>query len=65
MEGPKQRCGICGWHMVWIRGRFPHQDKRIVCPTCLAERMDTIREMAQKEYGYAYNALVEHEIDVR
>ena len=49
-------CGICGGQMVLIRGRIPGDDKRDVCPTCLAERMDMIREMADRDYGKAYAA---------
>jgi len=48
-------CGICGGNMVNIRGRYPHwEDGREVCPTCLAERMDQIREVADPDYGKAY-----------
>lgn len=38
------RCGVCGGTLVLIRGKHPHEDNREVCPTCLAERMDLIRE---------------------
>lgn len=47
-------CGICGGQMVMIRGRHPQQPKREVCPTCLAERIDMIREMSDRNYGVAY-----------
>lgn len=39
------RCGVCGASKVEIRGRHPGDDRREVCPTCLAERMDDIREI--------------------
>ena len=49
-------CNACGGKMVEIRGRYPKQEKRLVCPTCLAERMDNIREIADSNYGVAYIA---------
>jgi len=49
-------CDVCGGKLVKIRGRYPKEEKREVCPTCLAERMDNIREMADKNYGKAYMA---------
>lgn len=52
---PKENagCNVCGGKMVSIRGKYPYSDKRLVCPTCLAERMDTIREMCDRNYGVA------------
>lgn len=47
-------CGICGGQMVSIRGRYPKEERRNVCPTCLAERMDQIREVSCPDYGIAY-----------
>ncbi len=49
-------CGICGGQMVNIRGRYPQDEKREVCPTCLAERMDQIREVSSPDYGKSYQA---------
>jgi len=49
-------CGVCGGKTVTIRGRHPHDDRREVCPTCLAERMDMIRDLTDKDYGQAYQA---------
>ena len=46
-------CGICGGIMVLIRGMYPKQDKREVCPTCLAEKLDQIRILVDKNYGVA------------
>jgi len=54
-------CDICGGQMVWIRGRYPNQDGRHVCPTCLAERMDQIRELADPDYGRAYQQVSKKE----
>jgi len=56
MSELKGSCGICGGSMVEIRGRYPREIKRIVCPTCLAERMDNIRELCDPDYGKSYQA---------
>jgi hypothetical protein len=50
----EKSCGVCGGKMALIRGRYPHTDKRVVCPTCLCERMEQIREVADDNYGKAY-----------
>ena len=55
-------CGICGGTMVEIRGRYPKQENRKVCPTCLAERMDQIREVSNPDYGLASQAGQEIEL---
>ena len=47
-------CGVCGGTMVFVRGRFAKEPEREVCPTCLAERMDQIREVVHKDYGVAF-----------
>ena len=47
-------CAVCGGTMVYIRGRYPHTDEREVCPTCLAEHMDLIRDISQPDYGQAF-----------
>jgi len=44
-------CGVCGGSMVLIRGRYPGDDKRRVCPTCIMERLESINEMSSKNYG--------------
>ena len=49
-------CAICGGRMVEARGRHPGDAKRIVCPTCLADRLDMIREIAARDYGQACDA---------
>lgn len=38
-------CSVCGGAMVFIRGRYPGQDRREVCPTCLMERTENAMEM--------------------
>ena len=50
----KKSCGVCGGKMVKIRGKYPKDLQREVCPMCLAERMDMIRKMADKQYGVAF-----------
>jgi len=44
-------CPTCGAKLVTIRGRHPHDDRRKVCPTCLQERMDYIRDLLDPNYG--------------
>ncbi len=46
-------CGICGSPMVSIRPRVPEGYRRVVCPTCLADRMYLIREYTNPDYGQA------------
>ena len=47
-------CGVCGSVLVMIRGKYPGDDKREVCPTCLKERMEQINDMSSSTYGQAY-----------
>ena len=47
-------CQTCGAKTTMIRGKYPHEDKREVCPTCLAERMDQIKDISDKDYGKAW-----------
>lgn len=51
------QCAICGGTMVLIRGRYPKEAQREVCPTCLAERVDQIRELSSMGYGAACEAI--------
>lgn len=46
-------CNICSGVQVLIRSRYPGGPMRLVCPTCLQERMDTINEMTAWGYGRA------------
>jgi thiamine pyrophosphokinase len=50
-------CNICGGALVKIRGRYPKLPERIVCPTCLASRLDDIAQMANITYGQTYQEL--------
>jgi hypothetical protein len=49
-------CGICGSKMVWIRGKYPSEKKRKVCPTCAQERLEQIHDISRKDYGQAYQS---------
>lgn len=46
-------CNICGGELILIRGRYPHSDKREVCPTCNTERLEQINEISGNNYGAA------------
>ena len=35
-------CPVCGGRLVEIRGRYPDDPKRKVCPTCLQEMIDDV-----------------------
>lgn len=37
-------CGTCGGKMVSLRGRFSYELKRIVCPTCLIEQIENLKD---------------------
>jgi len=47
-------CRICGNELVEIRGKYPNQEKRKVCATCTTERLEQIFEIANPDYGKAY-----------
>jgi len=53
-QNDKMSCHMCGGLMVRIRGRHPKNDDRIVCPCCIADRLDDIYKMADPNYGKAY-----------
>lgn len=46
-----KRCRCCGMETVDIRGRHPGDPKRKVCPQCLAEKIDQVREILEPTYG--------------
>lgn len=52
----KNRCNVCGDDLVYIRGKYPHTDKRQTCPTCTTERLEQINEISNKDYGKAYQS---------
>jgi len=45
---PFTGCPICGGRLVEIRGRYPGDKKRKVCPTCLQERMDEMADVVME-----------------
>ena len=47
-------CNRCGGTMIEIRGRYPKDPRRMVCPTCAFERLETIHDMTRRDYGTAY-----------
>ena len=51
VRGPLKGCGVCGGHLASIRGRYPGDEKRTVCPTCLQEIEDD--RQAQDQCGCA------------
>jgi len=44
-------CPMCCGRLAIIRGKFPGDDKRTVCPTCLQERMEQIYNVSSHGYG--------------
>ena len=49
-------CGICGGKMVYIRGKYPKDKKRKICPTCAYERLEQINEISSRDYGKCYQS---------
>lgn len=52
-KGPTKVCPVCGAIRVGIRGKCPGEPCRMVCPTCLQERMDNISNVVDDAYGKA------------
>ena len=54
----KNGCGICGGKMIKIRPSYPKGEARVVCPTCLADKMENINKISNikdiQEWGYGY-----------
>jgi hypothetical protein len=48
-----RRRNICGGALVEIRGRYPEDPKRKVCPACLQERLEQINDISSSGYGVA------------
>ena len=46
-------CSKCGYNLVEIRGRYPGKEKRMVCPCCLADKVELIEEICGKNYWEA------------
>lgn len=47
-------CNICGGLMVEIRGRYPKDERRMVCPTCATEKLESIFNLASPFYGQTF-----------
>jgi hypothetical protein len=57
IAGYKPRgCGVCGMALVKISPRYPKGAPRMVCPTCMADRLAMIHEHSAADYGVAYAA---------
>lgn len=54
-------CKVCGGATVSIRGRYPGEVRRVVCPTCLADKLYDIHHMSAPEYGIAMQTTVNNE----
>lgn len=55
-QGEEQHCNICGSFKPLIRGRYPGDPKRRVCPCCTYERLEQIQEISSPDYGKTYQA---------
>ncbi len=44
-------CSVCGGLLAEIRGRYPGDLGRWVCPTCLQEKLEGIREALDPGFG--------------
>ena len=49
-------CDCCGGLMVYVRGRHPGMDNRLVCPTCMAETLDDIKQRMETAHRKIYQA---------
>ena len=49
-------CPVCGGMTARIRGRHPGDAARVVCPLCLADRMNDINSLSSVDYGVASEA---------
>lgn len=45
------QCGCCGDKKVFIRGKYPNSDRRLICPTCSYEKLESINEISNNNYG--------------
>ncbi len=48
-------CNTCAGEAVVIRGKYPGFEKRVICPTCAYERLESIHEMSSDTYEVAYS----------
>lgn len=52
-DKPSPSCDICGGEKAYIRGKHPDEDKRLVCPTCMAETLDDVKDRMGDNYNRA------------
>lgn len=48
---PMKGCEVCGSKLVFIRGKYPGDKKRKICPCCAQERLEDLIEISQPGYG--------------
>ena len=50
----RKGCNCCGGELVFIRGKYPKDEQREICPTCAYERLEEIRRISDADYGKTY-----------
>ena len=45
-------CEVCGGKLVYIRGRYPRDKKRKVCPTCATEIIESLNSNCNNRDAY-------------
>lgn len=44
-------CNQCGGRLATIRGRYPGDKDRKICPTCAQERLEQINQISSEDYN--------------
>lgn len=47
-------CNTCGSKMIYIRGRYPKDKARKICPTCAYEKLEFINQKNNIDYEKTY-----------
>ena len=47
-------CNCCGGKLVFIRGKYPTDKERKICPTCTYERLEEIHRISDADYNKTY-----------
>lgn len=50
----RKGCNCCGGELVFIRGKYPKDEQREICPTCAYERLEEIHRISDADYGKTY-----------
>ena len=50
-ESEEETCKFCGSAKVSIRGKYPNEPDRVICPTCAQERLELVLEAPEKLKG--------------